>query len=201
MASIDFYFGPGSRYSYLAAARLPALQKETGANVIWRAVFSPDLIKRAGSDAFVAANRRGQYDPAYRTRDAQRWAGFLGVPYVEPDFATFDSKPLALWSVAAALLGNGPVFGVAVLEAVFGRGAPPRSPTELAIVAEHAGLPADRVAELVETGAAAEAHEQNIKDALSAGAFGVPTFVTDDGEMFWGQDRVSLLVHHLLRRS
>lgn len=201
MTPVDFYFGTASRYSYLAAVRIPALQKETGAVVRWRAVYSPDLIKRAGNDAFSVTKPLGQYDPAYRSRDAQRWASFLGVPYVEPDLAGFDSLPLALWSVAAALLGNGAVFGGAVLDAVFGRGAPPCSRTELEELARKAGSSAERIADLVATGAAEEAHEQNIRDALAAGAFGVPTFVTDDGELFWGQDRVPLLAHHLARRA
>jgi 2-hydroxychromene-2-carboxylate isomerase len=128
-----------------------------------------------------------------------RWAALLGVPYVEPDFAAFDSKALALWSIAAALLGGGAAFGAAALDAVFGRGDPPQSPAELAAIATAARLPVDSLVELVSTGAAERAHEQNITDALSAGAFGVPTFVTDDGEMFWGQDRMPLLTHHLIR--
>ena len=201
MASVDFYFGLGSRYSYLAATRVPELQRETGVEVRWRALYSRDLIKRAGPDPFSAGNQRGQYDPAYRTRDASRWAAFLGVPYVEPDFAAFDSKVLALWSVAAALLGGGAAFGAAALDAVFGRGAPPQSPAELAATATAAGLPVDRLMELVRSGAAERAHDQNITDALSAGAFGVPTFVTNDGEMFWGQDRMPLLTHHLTRQK
>ena len=34
---------------------------------------------------------------------------------------------------------------------------------------------------------------QNIERALAAGAFGVPTFVTDAGEVFFGQDRLPVL--------
>jgi 2-hydroxychromene-2-carboxylate isomerase len=40
-------------------------------------------------------------------------------------------------------------------------------------------------------------HTQNIERALAAGVFGVPTFVTDAGEVFFGQDRLPVLRHHL----
>ena len=40
-------------------------------------------------------------------------------------------------------------------------------------------------------------HTQNIERALAAGAFGVPTFVTDAGEVFFGQDRLPVLRDHL----
>jgi 2-hydroxychromene-2-carboxylate isomerase len=40
---------------------------------------------------------------------------------------------------------------------------------------------------------------QNVVDALAAGAFGVPTFVTDRGVVVWGQDRLPLLKDCLLQ--
>ena len=200
MTSVDFYFGTGSRYSYLAATRIPSLQSETGATVRWRAVYSPELIRRAGSDPFAKDMVRGQYEAAYRTRDATRWAAFLGVPYVEPDFAAVDWRRIALWCVAAELLGGGPAFGAAVLHSAFGLGTPASTEVQLAAAAGSVGVSAFRMSGLVADGSAEWAHERNVQDALVAGAFGVPTFVVDDGEVFWGQDRMPLLAHHLCKR-
>ncbi len=200
MASVDFFYGTGSRYSYLAATQIAAIER-AGAGVRWRAVYSPELIRRAGSDPFAQDMVRGQYDAAYRTRDAKRWASLLRVPYAEPDFAATDWRRIALWAAAAELLGAGAAFGAAALQAAFARGAPPRSEEELAGLAQGAGLAAAAITGLLASGAAAEAHEQNLQAALSAGGFGVPTFVVDDGEVFWGQDRIPLLLHHLTRRQ
>ncbi len=200
MASVDFFFGTGSRYSYLAAARIASIEQETGAAFRWRAVYSPDLIKRAGSDPFAQDMVRGQYDPAYRTRDATRWARLIGVAYKEPDFAAVDWRRIALWAVAADLAGAGAAFGAAVLRAAFAEGAPPRSDPDLAAVARDMQLSPESLSDLIASGAAVAAHKQNIAAVLSAGGFGVPTFVVDDGEVFWGQDRIPLLVDHLLRR-
>jgi 2-hydroxychromene-2-carboxylate isomerase len=80
LATVQFFFGIGSRCSYLAATQLQRLAAETGAHFIWRAVYSPDLIAKAGPDPFAAAVRRGQYSPTYRTQDATRWARYYGVP-------------------------------------------------------------------------------------------------------------------------
>jgi len=200
MASVDFFFGTGSRYSYLASTRVSLIEAETGATVRWRAVYSPEVIRRAGADPFAAGALRGQYLSAYRTRDATRWARLFGVPYSEPDFAATDWRQIALWAVATDLVGDGAAFGAAVLNATFARGAPPQSEGALTAVADDTGVPPSLIIELVKTGAAQEAHEQNVRDVLSAGGFGVPTFVVDDGEVFWGQDRIPLLVHHLLTR-
>jgi 2-hydroxychromene-2-carboxylate isomerase len=93
--AVTFYFGPGSRYSYLASTQLPRICEETGARFIWRAVYSPELIARAGSDPFHAANRRGQYRPEYRAKDVQRWAALYGIPYSEPDWNRVNWRRLA----------------------------------------------------------------------------------------------------------
>jgi 2-hydroxychromene-2-carboxylate isomerase len=59
--TVQFFFSIGSRYSYLVATQLPGLAEETGARFLWRAVSSPELIRRAGADPFAPEARRGQY--------------------------------------------------------------------------------------------------------------------------------------------
>lgn len=196
MGSIEFFFGTGSRYSYLAAMRLPALLREAGATAHWRAVYSPELMRRAGSGAFASGTAKGQYSQDYRRRDVERWAAHLGVPYREPDLAGTDWRGMALWAVAAELHGGGADFCAALLRRSFGEGRPP-GVEDLAGLAEVCGLSAGSLIDLVRTGAAEKAHQQNIDAALAAGAFGVPTFLTEDGALFWGQDRMPLLAHHL----
>ena len=54
-------------------------------------------------------------------------------------------------------------------------------------------------ADLADSGllSGAMAYEANLEDAVNAGVFGVPFFVTDDGARFWGQDRLDMLEAHL----
>ena len=81
---VDFYFGAGSRYSYLAATQLRELETETGARFNWLAVDSARLIAARGDDPFAVPNGAGQYDWSYRQKDAEAWADFYGVPFREP---------------------------------------------------------------------------------------------------------------------
>jgi 2-hydroxychromene-2-carboxylate isomerase len=37
----------------------------------------------------------------------------------------------------------------------------------------------------------------NGETAVARGVFGVPTFVTADGELFWGEDATPMLLDHL----
>jgi 2-hydroxychromene-2-carboxylate isomerase len=198
MRTVRFFFGIGSRYSYLAATQVPHLARETGAHFDWRALHSPELIADAGPDPFHPENRRGQYDGAYRTQDATRWASYYGVPYREPPWAEIDWKAIALAAVAADALGAGEAFAMGLFKACFAEGRTPRDASALVELAQSVGLSAQAFSDAVASPATTERHRENLEAARAAGAFGVPSFVLDDGQLFWGQDRLPLLRQELL---
>jgi 2-hydroxychromene-2-carboxylate isomerase len=198
--TVDFYFGIGSRYSYLAATQISRLAAETGARFIWKPVYSRELIERAGSDPFRPEVRRGQYDPAYRTQDAKRWAAYYGVPYKEPAWDRIDWKKLALACVAADQLGAGEAYAIQLFGLCFGDGATRVDEANLGKIAVAVKLDAAGFAEVLASPSTTEQHDKSLAAAMNAGAFGVPTFVLDDGELFWGQDRLPLLRHRLMHK-
>src|SRR6185369_5309227 len=63
---VEFFFAPGSRYSYLAASQVPALERETGCTVEWRPVSGTEIRSFRGRDPFVGEPVSGQYDWTYR---------------------------------------------------------------------------------------------------------------------------------------
>ena len=46
----------------------------------------------------------------------------------------------------------------------------------------------------------ADTFAKNLEDAVSAGAFGAPFFITDTNERFWGEDRIDDLDAYLSGR-
>src|SRR5262245_29817145 len=73
---VEFFFSPGSRYSYLAASQIPSIEAETGCVVDWRPVNGADVRARRGRDPFAGDSISGQYDWDYR-RHAARVLGRL----------------------------------------------------------------------------------------------------------------------------
>jgi 2-hydroxychromene-2-carboxylate isomerase len=43
----------------------------------------------------------------------------------------------------------------------------------------------------------AETYAANLEEAVKVGVFGAPFYVLDDGQMFWGNDRLDQLDRHL----
>jgi 2-hydroxychromene-2-carboxylate isomerase len=194
--TVDFFYGIGSRYSYLASSQVNRLEQDTGASVHWRPLYSTELMKRRGMDPFEGAPSSGQYESAYRTRDVSRWAVLYGIPFHDPDWDTLDWRRLALAAVAADRLDRIVEFTKHLYGAVFGNEITPTDDAGLARIADQAGVDGRELTRLIDDAETARRHDRSIADALAAGVFGVPSFVVD-GEMFWGNDRLILLRHHL----
>ena len=194
--TVDFFYGIGSRYSYLAASQMERLGRDTGATVRWRPLYSRVLMERRGMDPFRGAPASGQYDPAYRTGDVARWARYYGIPFHDPDWEALDWGRYALAAVAADCLGAVAPVTQALFDAVFGAGVAPKTDADLARIAAASGLDERGFRHLLDDPETQKRHDRTIDDALAAGVFGVPSFVVG-GELFWGNDRLVLLRHHL----
>jgi 2-hydroxychromene-2-carboxylate isomerase len=194
--TIEFFCGIGSRYSYLASSQMERLERDTGATVRWRPLYSALLMERRGMDPFKGPPASGQYEATYRTQDVTRWANHYGIPFHDPDWDALDWQRLALAVVAADRLGCVVSFTKNLFDAVFGAGVVPKTDAKLARIADGSGLDGREFLRMIDDTETRERHDQNIEDALTAGVFGVPSFAVE-GELFWGNDRLVLLRHHL----
>ena len=121
--AVDFYYGLGSRYSYLASTQIARLEAETGCRVRWRPLYSGDLFAARGADPFQGRPVSGQYDWAWRRFDAECWADYYGVPFREPADVRLEPRRLALAATAAGRLGALERFSRRLFEAVFADGS------------------------------------------------------------------------------
>ena len=196
--AIEFFYGLGSRYSYLAATQIDRLAAETECRVRWRPLFSGDLFAARGRHPFAGEPVSGQYDWAYRRRDAERWAAYYGVPYREPDDVQFDPRRLALACTAAARLGAVEPFSRRLFRALFVDGISPLDDAVCATLARRAGLNQAAFERALEQPETAAGLATTVQEAVARGVFGVPSFVLGDA-LYFGNDRLVLLRHSLLR--
>ena len=205
---VRFFFGLGSRYSYLASTQIAALEKDTGCAVAWLPMASGALMAHRGQNPFAARNAAGnwsgvsvseQYNEQYRRTDLVRWAKLYNVPYLEPLDPIMGGNRRTLYCVAAEMLGQSACYCAGMFKSMYVDNIATTEDDCLGLARE-IGADADRLRELVESGAAERRHEEIIALALELKVFGVPSFVVD-GELFWGNDRLVLLRHYLKQTS
>jgi 2-hydroxychromene-2-carboxylate isomerase len=204
---VDLFWSFRSPYSYLATKRLVQLDAEYELDLRVRpvlplAVRDPQFFERVNP-----------LWPPYLLRDTMRIAEYLGIPYRWPqpdpivqDYATrrvASEQPyifrLTRLGVAAAERGRGLAFLDEVSQVIWsGRVDGWNEGPHLAEAAARAGLDLARMDEAISADPAKYDGiiEANQRDHLAAGHWGVPTMVFE-GEPFFGQDRLDLLVWRL----
>ena len=196
--TVELFFAPGSRYSYLAASQMPTLERDTGATVRWRPVSGTAMRRLRGHDPFEGPPPSGQYDWSYRRHDAERWAEYYGIPFREPGHDV-DFDLLTRAAMAADRLGAAAAYGWRICRAVYGSDAWPLDEALCTALAEETGLARAGFAALLHDPETDRLLAANAEEAHRRGAFGVPTFFLGE-RMFWGNDRLVLL-RHALRRT
>ncbi len=193
--AVDFYYGLGSRYSYLAATQLARIAAETGCRFDWHPLKSGALMELRGGHPFHGEPASGQYEWPYRRLDAEAWAEYYGVPYREPVDFLVDPAYLAVAASAAKRLGAVEAYSRRLFQAIFVEGGAVAE-ADLIGFAEDAGLDAAAFRTHLDDPATAEMHEAALHEAHRRGAFGVPTFFVGE-RLFWGNDRLPRVAHFI----
>ncbi|MCH7795668.1 MAG: 2-hydroxychromene-2-carboxylate isomerase [Proteobacteria bacterium] len=193
--AVDFYYGLGSRYSYLASTQLDRIAAATGCRFDWHPLKSGALMELRGGHPFRGEPASGQYEWPYRRLDAEAWAEFYGVPYREPVDFRVDPAYLAVAASAAKRLGAVEAYSRRLFQAIFVEGGA-IAEADLIGFAADVGLDAQAFRTRLEDPATAELHEAALQEAHRRGAFGVPTFFVGK-RLFWGNDRLPLVAHFI----
>ncbi|QAX28939.1 2-hydroxychromene-2-carboxylate isomerase [Leisingera sp. NJS204] len=195
MAAFDFYFSTLSPFTYLAGTRPWEIAVRHGAEVICKPLDILALFARTGGTP------PGERHPArqeYRLVELERQAARLGMPVnLKPAFWPANAAPSSYAITAAQTAGGGDMGQLvhSILRACWAEEKNIAEDTVIRDCLQGAGFdPA-----LADSGllAGAETYAQNLEDAVNAGVFGAPFWVTADGAKFWGQDRLEDLDAHL----
>ena len=188
MARLQFWYEFASPYSYLAAMRIEEEALEAGVEADWRPFLLGPIFAKRGwkTSPFNLFPERGRY----MRRDLERWAERLSIPFTMPD-------PFPQYAVRAARIaliagdeGWNARFSKAVFLAEFSEGLDISRIDVLRGIVEDLGQDADAVMERIKDIAVKERLRAETAEAEDLGIFGAPTFVSPDGELFWGNDRL-----------
>lgn len=195
MAHIDYYFSTLSPFVYLADTRLEQIAAKYGSTIAYKPLDIAALFGRTGG---VLPKDRHPNRMAYRAQDLPRQARKLGKAFnIKPMFWPTNPAPSCYAIIAAQTAGGG---DLGKLVQAFGRCVwvddkdIAQDDVVRACLSEAGFDPA-----LADSGllSSAETYARNLEDAVAAGVFGAPFYITDAGEMFWGQDKLDDLELHL----
>ncbi|SEO77976.1 2-hydroxychromene-2-carboxylate isomerase [Salinihabitans flavidus] len=195
MAHIDYFFSTISPYTYLAGRQLEEIAARHGATITYKPLDIISLFARTGG---TPPAERHPVRQDYRAQDLPRRARILNMPLnLKPAHFPTNAAPSSYALISAQAEGGGDVGALAhaFTRAVWAEEKDIADDTVIHACLSGAGFdPA-----LADRGllAGAEAYIANLEEAVEKGAFGSPFYITDDGQKFWGQDRLADLDWYL----
>lgn len=188
MRTLEFWFDFASHYSYLSAMRIEALAAQSGVSIAWRPFLLGPIFKAQGWDTspFAIYPVKG----AYARRDVERLAVSRGLTFKEPKPFPQNSMKAARIAVVGQTEGWSALFAKSVFLAEFRDLKPIDDENVLKSLLEAHGLQSARIVTEAETSDNKLRLRKQTEEAVAKGIFGAPTFVTHDGEVFWGDDRL-----------
>jgi 2-hydroxychromene-2-carboxylate isomerase len=186
--TLDFWFEFASTYSYPAAMRISPLAEAAGVAVRWRPFMLGPIFKEQGwtTSPFNLFPAKGRN----MWRDLERTCGTLGLPFVRP--TPFPQNTLLAARVALVGLAEpwGEDYCRAIYRAEFAEGRTVEDTETIAGVLARLGLDAGAVLDRAQSNENRSQLRAHTEEAQRLGIFGSPSFVTADGELFWGNDRL-----------
>jgi len=186
--TLDFWFEFASTYSYPAAIRIAPLATAAGVTVRWRPFLLGPLFKAQGweDSPFNIYPAKGRY----MWRDLERICAALELPFAKP--SVFPQNALMAARVALVALDQswGEDFCRAVYTAEFGAGRDIGDPFVVADIVNALGQNPDEAIEQSRMNTNKDALRAQTEEAQRIGIFGAPSFIAEDGELFWGNDRL-----------
>lgn len=185
--TLDFWFFIGSTYSYLSVLRADEAAARAGVALRWMPFNVRAIMHEQNNVPFAGKPVKLRY----MWRDLERRARRHGLPFKGVPAYPVDPQGLAN-RVAFVAEGQGwcPRFVQAVYRDWFLGGGMPGEADGLKRLLAGLDQDPDAVIARAESRAVCAAWQARTDDARQLGLFGSPSFVTGDGEVFWGDDRL-----------
>ena len=187
MAKAEFWYEFASTYSYPAATRVADLASSRGVALDWRPFLLGPIFALHGwrDSPFKIYPAKGRY----MWRDMERICEALGLPLKRPD--PFPQNSLLAARIALALEGEARAsFSRRVYAAEFGEGVPIADRAAIMKLLAEIGLDPQEALGRAESDANKALLKAECARAAELGVIGAPCLVTEDGEVFWGNDRL-----------
>ena len=195
MAHIDYYLTTLSPFAYLAGMRLEEVAAKHGASITYKPLDIMALFSRTGG---TAPKDRHPNRMEYRMQELQRGGKKAGLPInLKPMFWPTNPAPSSYAIIAAQNAGGGEMGALvhSVLRACQSEEKDIAQDDVIKACLEAAGFDP----KLADSGllAGAETYGRNLEEAIANGVFGSPFYILDDGQRFFGQDRIDDLDAYL----
>jgi 2-hydroxychromene-2-carboxylate isomerase len=207
---LDFWFEFASTYSYLAAMRVGVLAETADVAVRFRPFLLGPILKAQGWDTspfnLFPAKGRHMWRDLERTCAEHKLAFRRPTPFPQSSVLAARVALVGLDQSLDASLSEsirpwGNDFCRGVFRAEFADGMRIDAPETIRLILSDLNVDAEAAIARAQTNAIKDRLRSQTAQAQELGIFGAPTFITADGELFWGSDRMESAIAWAMRTA
>lgn len=202
MTQLEFCFDVGSPWTYLAFHRVLPLAEARGVDLVWRPILVGGVFNAVNESVYQQRANPVPAKARYMQKDLRDWAEHLGLAIrFPPSIFPINSVKAMRACLVAREAGCLPQLARALFEAYWGDDLDIARDEVLAAAAESAGLPGETLLQRIVEPEVKRALRDETQTLIDRGGFGSPTFFVNGDDMYFGNDRLPLVIEALRRRG
>ena len=201
MATLEFFFDCSSPWTYLAFSQIEEVARETGATLSWKPILVGGVFNTVNSSVYEQRASPVPSKLRYYGKDLGDWARRAGLEIGSPPVFPVNSVRAMRGCFVALDQALLVPYARAVFEAYW-RDLEDISQTPvLEQIVERVGLKRDSFFETIAQPAIKQRLRETTDELIQRGGFGSPTMFVNGDDMYFGNDRLTLVREALARTS
>lgn len=187
---VEFLFDFGSPNAYLAQKALPAIEKRTGATFRYVPVLLGGIFKATGNVSPAVSEAGIRNKPQYGQLEIERFVKKHNLTkYRFNSHFPVNTLQIMRGAIAAEMDGILPKYFETVASAMWEQSLKMDDPEVIKAALDTGGIDGAHILARIQDADVKAKLIANTEDAVTRGAFGIPTFFVD-GDIYFGKDRL-----------
>ena len=194
MHTLEFFFDCSSPWTYLAFEQIQRSTEGLEVSVEWRPFLVGGVFNTVNPSVYENRQKPVVPKAAYYSKDLQDWANYVGIKIGSPP--VFPVNSVKAMRGAFVAIEQGCLIGYArtVFERYWGELEDISQDAILKPIVDGAGMDVDEFYGKITSQPYKDKLRANTEELIERGGFGSPTMFLDGDDMYFGNDRIPLIV-------
>jgi len=199
MATLEFFFDISSPWTYLAFTRIEAVAAEGRAALVFRPFLVGGVFNAVNDSVYAWREKPNPVKLRYYHKDLQDWAREAGIAIGQPPVFPVNSVKVMRGCFVAEAAGVLVPYARACFEAYWGGLQDISQDEVIAPVLDRVGLDREAFFKAIAGQDLKDRLRANGEELIARGGFGSPTMFVNGTDMYFGNDRLPLVLSALRR--
>lgn len=199
MHEIEFFFDCSSPWTYLAFESIQPIAARGDVTLIWKPFLVGGVFNTVNPSVYENRTNPVPSKAQYYQKDLQDWATLIGIKIGSPPVFPVNSVKVMRGALVALEEGKFIEYTRFAFQRYWGELKDISQDEEVKNIAATAGLDVDEFFEKINDQSYKDRLREFTDELVERGGFGSPTMFLDGDDMYFGNDRIQLLVAKLDR--